>query len=727
MTDAMTIEVNPGREVGFATLAASAWAELALQRSELLSVTALLGAWALLVVAGLGTARLRTGHGPAVRRVVATAVMGLGLLVCAWGGASIGAEDLSARLGLVVVLAIAANAMVQDTIRDLYVGLALTCATLVLAAGLAAGPNVALPLVIGVGLVVGCLGLLGAARLAGGLPTLGPTEGSRRAPYGLGKSVLVAVVVGLLAFLLVPHPPGLHTQGRLAAAVRNAVGSHEPAFSGSGTAIPRTPGGYVGRLDLRMRGALPTTPVATVPFDAPQLWRDQVFATYDASGWTNPSDNLGLQSTSGPGTYDLPAEAGTVPSLHQRTDTVRAAPGTGQGVFPVLSPGQPTSIRAAVRPMRVAEGSYVFIRFADGGTYDVTSFGYDALVPRAGIAAGPDPGDLPNRQWTQLPSSLPIRVVELGKSLAAGASDRNAVVARVEDYLRSHEKYRLAAPVPADGQDPVDAFLFGSHEGFCEQFASAETVLLRAAGIPARVATGYAYGRPDGAGRRLFIGSDAHAWVEVYSPGVGWTASDPTAGATLSVDHPSAAQRLLVRARHALDSASGRALIALLLILVVGLAVLVVRLAQRLAGRRRVALHPAEQVSRLLAALGHLEAALAADGRPRDPGETLRELGLRLAAQDPLSRPAAAASEALAVLAQATYAPVVPGPPQRALAAASLETYAEALQAQVRQKMKGHQGSRSATRARDADSIAPGVSSRTRPASARTDSRIPPR
>ena len=55
------------------------------------------------------------------------------------------------------------------------------------------------------------------------------------------------------------------------------------------------------------------------------------------------------------------------------------------------------------------------------------------------------------------------------------------------------------------------------HAGFCEQFASAEVVLLRAAGVPARLATGFAHGVPDADGRRLFRASDAHAWVEVLA------------------------------------------------------------------------------------------------------------------------------------------------------------------------------------------------------------------
>jgi transglutaminase-like putative cysteine protease len=103
--------------------------------------------------------------------------------------------------------------------------------------------------------------------------------------------------------------------------------------------------------------------------------------------------------------------------------------------------------------------------------------------------------------------------------------------------------------VPSAHEDSVDEFLFRSHEGFCEQFASAETVLLRSVGVPSRLVTGYAYGSTDAAdpGRRLFTDADAHAWVEVYYPGLDWSPSDPTAGSTLAPARDSASLRSRAR------------------------------------------------------------------------------------------------------------------------------------------------------------------------------------
>jgi transglutaminase-like putative cysteine protease len=717
MTAPSAVELPATGDLRLATLGTAAWAELSLHAAGLLSAVALAGAWLLLAVAGLAASALRSGSGPRWRRGVATSVMLIAFLSCLNGGGPATDNDLAGRLGLVVVLAIPANALVQDSLRDLYVGLSLTCATLVLAAGLATGSAVALPLVVGVSLVVACLGLLGAARIRGGHRP--PPGAGLRTAGMLATSSVAVVVVGLLAFLLVPHPSGLHSKGRLANAVRG-VSNLPSALQGASAPAPRTTSGYIGRLDLRMRGELPSDPVASVPAAAPELWRAQVFTTYDGASWYPAPADLSLLPASTAHTYVVPREPGS-PGPPTRTDTVLLAPTLPTAL--VLSPGQPTSITTSGQPARSSQGSYWFVRRGQGEDYQVASIGYDALHPRAGTKAGRDPADLTDAAWTRLPGTVPARVLELGRSLAAGAKDRSEAVARVEAYLRTHDSYRLDAPVPALGQDAVDAFLFGSHQGFCEQFASAEAVLLRAAGIPARVATGYAYGRPGSAGRRLFIASDAHAWVEVYSPGVGWTSSDPTAGAPLSVDHPGPLHRLASALRRALSTSAGRALLALLLVSAVGLAMLVARFTIRAlsqASRGR----PTPQPDRLLGALGRLEAALARDGRARAPGETLIELGRRLALEDAGSTHAV---EALQVLGRASYAPSPPCAPDRVRAAAALETYAARVEELAGQKNRGHQGARASSRAREVALTAPSVRSRTLPASASTDNDVPPR
>ena len=98
------------------------------------------------------------------------------------------------------------------------------------------------------------------------------------------------------------------------------------------------------------------------------------------------------------------------------------------------------------------------------------------------------------------------------------------------------------APAPL-GRDAMDDFLFSTREGFCEHYASAFTVLMRAAGIPARVVTGYQGGYWNKLGNYLLVRqSDAHAWSEVWIAGRGWVRVDPTGAVRPERVHLGAAQ-----------------------------------------------------------------------------------------------------------------------------------------------------------------------------------------
>ena len=110
---------------------------------------------------------------------------------------------------------------------------------------------------------------------------------------------------------------------------------------------------------------------------------------------------------------------------------------------------------------------------------------------------------------------------------AAGADDL-AIVQRALQWIRGEFAYTLAVLPP--GRHAVDEFLFDSKAGYCEQFSSSFTVLMRAAGIPARVVIGYAGGEYNRIGGYwLLRRSDAHAWSEVWLEGRGWVRVDPTA------------------------------------------------------------------------------------------------------------------------------------------------------------------------------------------------------
>ena len=134
------------------------------------------------------------------------------------------------------------------------------------------------------------------------------------------------------------------------------------------------------------------------------------------------------------------------------------------------------------------------------------------------------------RGWyVDLPDSSNPASVRFAKDLRARSGSDEAFIDAVLAMFNRDEYFYTLQP-PALGRNPVDQFLFETRRGFCEHYASAFSVMMRAAGIPARVVLGYQGGEVNPIGGRLIVRqSDAHAWAEVWLAGRGWTRIDPTA------------------------------------------------------------------------------------------------------------------------------------------------------------------------------------------------------
>ncbi|MDD3828550.1 MAG: transglutaminaseTgpA domain-containing protein, partial [Anaerolineae bacterium] len=132
--------------------------------------------------------------------------------------------------------------------------------------------------------------------------------------------------------------------------------------------------------------------------------------------------------------------------------------------------------------------------------------------------------------YLALPESVPRRVLDLARRVAGTDPGRYERAQRIEAYLRRYA-YNLDLPRPPRGRDLVDWFLFDLQEGYCDYYASAMVVMARAAGLPARLATGYAQGAYDPeSGAWVVTALDAHSWPEIYIDGAGWVEFEPTAG-----------------------------------------------------------------------------------------------------------------------------------------------------------------------------------------------------
>ncbi len=124
-----------------------------------------------------------------------------------------------------------------------------------------------------------------------------------------------------------------------------------------------------------------------------------------------------------------------------------------------------------------------------------------------------------------LPEGLDPRVRELASSIAGADTDPERVARKLERWLQTNLAYTLE--LPGEVADPLADFLFDRKEGHCEHFATALAVMLRTRGIPARVVGGF-FGGERMESRYVVRAGDAHAWVEAWSPGRGWSSFDAT-------------------------------------------------------------------------------------------------------------------------------------------------------------------------------------------------------
>lgn len=216
--------------------------------------------------------------------------------------------------------------------------------------------------------------------------------------------------------------------------------------------------------------------------------------------------------------------AAAVPAGFQLADVRRQGQAVQDVVLSEILPQQPDtlSIRSPGR------------EFKRGETYEVTA-SVSQAEPDDLRLAGLNYPTWALAKYTQLPPELPPRIRDLAAELTAGAETPYDQAKAVEAYLKTLP-YSLTMNPPPYNSDGVDHFLFNERRGYSEYFASAMTVLLRTQGIPARMVTGYTVGSqiPD---EDIYIVADSnsHGWVEVFFPGYGWIAFEPTPGAAIPI------------------------------------------------------------------------------------------------------------------------------------------------------------------------------------------------
>jgi transglutaminase-like putative cysteine protease len=308
-----------------------------------------------------------------------------------------------------------------------------------------------------------------------------------------GRLLMQAVPMMLVLFVLFPRVPG------------PLWGLPKDAHSGiTGISDSMSPGSIselVQSDDIAFRVLFAQAP----PPASQRYWRGPVLTTFDGRTW-RPLPSMPRSQLP----YGAPAAA--------RIDYEITLEASGRPWLFALE--LPASLPADVYASR----DYLLLARApltERSRYRLSSF--------IGQPVGSDEAEPLLRAALSLPTEVNPRTRALGESWRSIANSDEEIVRLAATFFRDqHLTYTLLPPLL--GRDSADEFLFDSKAGFCEHFASAFAVALRAAGVPTRVVTGYQGGEVNAIDGYLTVRqSDAHAWTEVWLKGRGWQRLDPTA------------------------------------------------------------------------------------------------------------------------------------------------------------------------------------------------------
>ncbi len=290
---------------------------------------------------------------------------------------------------------------------------------------------------------------------------------------------------------------------------------------------------YGSQLDLGAGNPLADTILFTVKVDRmrdrpPRLyWRGYVYDTYANRQWVNTYAGTDEHSPDLDALL-IPDPAGRIPARVTVTTQIKQAL--------LYMPPQPVWVSrpGKIKAITVADEKHDLAAwYADPRLSPGEQFQAQVALTNPSIqnlqAAGTDYPAWVAERYLQLPEDFSPRVRALAAGIAASQPtpyDRATAVTR---YLRSELEYANPLPAPPpENADPLEWTLFESKQAFCNYYATAEVLMLRSLGVPARLAVGFAEGEFDDPDLYHVRSLDAHAWPEVYFPGIGWVEFEPT-------------------------------------------------------------------------------------------------------------------------------------------------------------------------------------------------------
>ncbi len=270
---------------------------------------------------------------------------------------------------------------------------------------------------------------------------------------------------------------------------------------------------------------------AEMPRQPPErlYWRGTVFSRIEGKRW--------LRRVPVIDEHPLPSGQGI-------SQTIYPEPGMQNRV---LALDAPVSV-GGIRTRRANDGIFEYAGYA-GKRLVYTANSYTGGVLRT--AQGVD-----RRIYREVPPDLSPRITALAAGFRARGTDDAGRLELVEDYFRTGG-FRYSMTGLPTGDDALERFLFSQRQGHCEFFASSFAILLRSAGVPARLVGGYLGGEYNQLGGYYLISEKmAHVWVEAHIAGKGWVRIDPSALAANAGDVLGKERRrsLLLNARLVIDS-----------------------------------------------------------------------------------------------------------------------------------------------------------------------------
>ena len=287
--------------------------------------------------------------------------------------------------------------------------------------------------------------------------------------------------------------------------------------------------------ELALGRGFPLSDDVMFEVQAPSLPSDQRPPRYYWRGRTYDYFINGQWYTTGTERADYaPSTVDPLNVANQEQSPARFIFNTGDSVFSLLySPPQPIWVsRSGITFSQPTDtGSdliawHAFPSLNSGETYQI-----EAMLANPDLGqlreAGTDYPEWVTGKYLQLPASFSPRIQELALEITADAETPYDKTVAITNYLRTNITYASSIPNPPRNRDTLEWILFEHKQGFCVYYASSEILMLRSLGIPARMAVGFSQGDREGdtyTVRRL----NAHAWPEVYFPGVGWVEFEPT-------------------------------------------------------------------------------------------------------------------------------------------------------------------------------------------------------